>query len=74
MKKQTGWVDSVTFEAIRTFAVEATKGEVLAMQQAFERQADLFRRNGDDGRAAYWEALANRIADAAADRGSLRSA
>lgn len=35
------------------------------MQESFRRQAELFRRNGDDGRAAFWEALSNRIADAA---------
>lgn len=65
MKKQTGQFDSGTFEAIRTFGGEATEGEVASMREAFERQAELFRRNGDDGRAAFWEALADRIADPA---------
>jgi hypothetical protein len=65
MKKQTGQLDSGTFEAIRMFAGEATEGEVASMREAFKRQADLFRRNGDHARAAFWDALANRITDAA---------
>jgi hypothetical protein len=65
MKKQTDQLDGGTFEAIRTFAGEAKAGEVASMREAFKRQADLFRRNGDDGRAAFWDALANRIAKAA---------
>ncbi|MDP3552812.1 hypothetical protein [Methylocystis sp.] len=71
MKKQTDpdLVGSWTFEAIRKFAGAATGGEVAAMQESFKRQAELFRRNGDDGRAAFWEAMANRVADAAARSG-----
>jgi hypothetical protein len=67
MKKQTdpNLLGSWTFEAIRTFAGAATGGEVAAMQESFRRQAELFRRNGDAGRAAFWQALSNRIADAA---------
>jgi hypothetical protein len=67
MKKQTDrdLVGSWTFEAIRTFAGAATGRDVAAMQESFRRQAELFRRNGDAGRAAFWEALSNRIADAA---------
>jgi hypothetical protein len=62
--KKPGQRDERTFEAIRTFAGEANEGEVAWMHEAFKRQADLFRRNGDDGRAAFWDALANRIAKA----------
>lgn len=58
-------VGSSTFEAIRKFAEAATGGEVAAMQKSFEHQAELFRHKGDDGRAAFWDALANRIAEAA---------
>jgi hypothetical protein len=65
MEKQKGGVSSGAFEAIRTFTNSATKGEVAAMQESFERQADFLRRSGDDGRAAFWEALAKGIADAA---------
>ncbi len=67
MKKQTDpdLVGSWTFEAIRTFAGAATGREVAAMQESFKRQAELFRRNGDDGRSAFWEALSKTIADAA---------
>ncbi|MDP3555253.1 hypothetical protein [Methylocystis sp.] len=67
MKKQTDLdlAGSWTFEAIRKFAGEATEGQIAAMQESFKRQAELFRRNGDDGRAAFWQALSNRIADAA---------
>jgi hypothetical protein len=65
MKKQTDQLDGGTFEAVRTFAGEAKEGEIVSMREAFKRQADLFRRNGDDGRAAFWDALANRIAQAA---------
>lgn len=67
MKKQTDpdSVGSWTFEANRTFAGAATGGEVAAMQESFRRQAELFRRNGDDVRAAFWQALSSRIADAA---------
>jgi len=67
MKKQMGpdLVGSWTFEAIRTFAGAATGREVAAMREAFKRQADFFRRNGDHGRVAFWQALSNRIADAA---------
>ena len=74
MKKQTDpdLVGSWTFEAIRTFAGAATEGEVASMREAFKRQAELFRRNGDAGRAAFWEALSNRIADAA-DRSARRT-
>jgi hypothetical protein len=74
MKKQTDpdSVGSWTFEAIRTFAGAATGGEVAAMQESFRRQAELFRRNGDDGRAAFWQALSNRTADAAADQPAKR--
>jgi len=35
------------------------------MREAFKGQAEPFRRNGDAARAAFWEALSNRIADAA---------
>lgn len=35
------------------------------MREAFKGQAELFRRNGDAARAAFWEARSNRIADAA---------
>jgi len=65
MKKHTGRVDSGTFEAVRTFAGGATEGEVASMRKAFKCQAELFRRNGDAARAAFWEALSNKIADAA---------
>jgi hypothetical protein len=67
MEKQTNpdWVESWTFDAIRTFADAATEGELVAMQESFERQADFLRRNGDDRRAAFWEALAKGIADVA---------
>ncbi len=67
MKKQTDpdLVGSWTFEAIRTFAGAATGREVAAMRESFRRQAELIRRNGDGGRAAFWQALSNRIADPA---------
>ncbi|KAF0136154.1 MAG: hypothetical protein FD139_1038 [Methylocystaceae bacterium] len=58
-------VGTWTFEAIQKFAGAATGGEAASMREAFKRQAESFRRNGDDGRAAFWEALSNRIADAA---------
>ena len=67
MKKQKDpvLVGTWTFEAIRKFAGAATGGEVASMREAFKGQAQLFRRNGDAARAAFWEALSNRIADAA---------
>lgn len=68
MKNQTDLVESSTFEAIPKFARAATGGEVAATQESFMRQAELFRRNGDAGRAAFWEAMADRIAEAAGQK------
>jgi hypothetical protein len=65
MKKQRGRVNSGAFEVIRTFTNSATEGEVAALQESFKRQADFLRRHGDDGRAAFWDALADGIARAA---------
>ena len=38
------------------------------MQKSFMRQAEHFRRSGDDGRAAFWEAMANGVAEAAGQK------
>lgn len=64
-KTKSDLVESWTFEAIRTLAGAATVGEVESMREALRRQAELCRRNGDDGRAAFWDALAKGIGDAA---------
>ena len=67
MKKQTNpeRLESWSFEAVRKFADAATGGEVAAMHESFKRQADFLRRHGDDGSAAFWEAMAAGVAGAA---------
>ena len=62
MKKQTDpdLTGKLDFRSNLKFAGEATEGQVAAKQESFKRQAELFRRNGDDGRAAFWQALSNR--------------
>jgi murein L,D-transpeptidase YafK len=57
-----------TFDTIQKFVDSATKEEVSALQDTFERQADLMRRHEKDESAAFWETLSKGIA-AAANRG-----
>ena len=55
------WAETGIFETIQRFVDGATKDEVAAMKESFKRQANFMRRHGDEGRAAFWEALANAI-------------
>jgi hypothetical protein len=43
---------SWTFEAVRKFAGEAAGERSRLCRNPFKREAALFQRNGDDGRAA----------------------
>lgn len=58
-------------ETIQKFIEASTKEEVSALQDVFESQADLMRRQERDESAAFWEALAIGVAHAAA-RSDLR--
>ncbi|MFO1103312.1 MAG: hypothetical protein U1E20_10465 [Methylocystis sp.] len=58
-------VDSRTFETIRKYVQVASEEDIAELQGNLARQAELMRRHGDDESAAFWQALADRIADAA---------
>ena len=54
-----------TCETIQKFIEASTEEEAAVIRESFERQADLMRRHGKDESAAFWDALANGMADAA---------
>jgi hypothetical protein len=58
-------VDYWTFETIRKFVHVASEEDIATLRGNLARQAELMRRHGDDESAAFWQALADRIADAA---------
>jgi hypothetical protein len=64
-RKYPRGVDYWTFEAIRKFVHVASEEDVAALRGNLARQAELMRRHGDDESAAFWQALVDRIADAA---------
>lgn len=58
-------VDYWTFETIRKFVHVASEEDIATLRGNLARQAELMRRHGDDESAAFWQSLADRIADAA---------
>jgi hypothetical protein len=58
-------VDHWTFETIQKFVQVTSEEDIAALREKLARQADLMRRHGEDESAAFWQALADRIADAA---------